>query len=130
MFPQSFSIRKTTEFLKKHGYEYKASSSQIEPTFVEHGIRVRINDSISLSIQTHPLIAGEAFAETAIIDTDGDGFGKYSNIGYFDDVLRHEDPHDLFVHIFVVSAKFNGVCAGGGGRCCALPPNPTCSSTQ
>lgn len=99
----SYSIRKVVDFLQQHGYTYEAANAPMGLCGVTHGIRVRINDAVTMSIQTHPTVAGwSAFAETALVDT---------GTGRCDDDELHWEPIDLFVHILVVSAKLNGVCA-------------------
>lgn len=76
----------------------------------EHGIKITFKNKVDptlpelhMSVQTHPLIAGYAFAETAM-QTDLTHIFPRA-LGYDDDIIRHMEPEDLFNHIeFVKSA--------------------------
>jgi hypothetical protein len=62
-----------------------------------------MTDDLKMSIQTHPMITGTAFAETAIQSMQ-EGKVIYGRFGY-DDVIRHDTPEDLFSHIQEVLSK-------------------------
>ena len=83
---QTYSLRLITDWLKNKNIEYTFSSPRVDPIKIyEHGIRIDMGDC-KLSIQTHPSVAGWAFAET--LKTN--------------DMLnerRHKTPEDLFNYI-------------------------------
>lgn len=101
----SYSLGKVIEFLQKNEYEFKASSSSgAGYCGVEHGVRVLVGGGIEISIQTHPIIAGSSFAETAIMHNDNMIFPR--DLGYYEDIIRHNEPVDLFAHITAVYAMY------------------------
>ena len=105
----SYSLGKVIEFLEKNEYEFKANSSAGGGYCgVEHGVRVRVGGNIEISIQTHPIIAGESFAETAIMHNNKIIYPR--DLGYYEDIIRHNEPVDLFTHIFAVYAKYLKRC--------------------
>lgn len=99
----SYSLRVVLEYLKSKNIEYTVSNASVGLGFYDHGCRIQLNDRYKLSIQTHPDVAVDAFAETAIVDTTKRG-PVYGVFGY-DDVLRHRTPEDLFAHIEEVLEK-------------------------
>jgi hypothetical protein len=64
----------------------------------DHGCRVTLNDKYSLSIQTHPMIVAEYFAETALQDMIEKTM-VYDGTYTYDDVKRFYEPQELFDHI-------------------------------
>jgi hypothetical protein len=84
---ETYSLRIITEWLTSNNISYIYRSSGVDPIRIyEHGIQIRIPGDRTLSIQTHPSVAGWAFAETLITD----------------DMLnekRHKTPDDLFEYI-------------------------------
>ena len=101
----SYSLGKVIEFLQKNEYEFKESSSSgAGYCGVEHGVRVLVGGGIEISIQTHPIIAGSSFAETAIMHNDNMIYPQ--DLGYFEDIIWHNEPVDLFAHITAVYAKY------------------------
>lgn len=81
---ETYSLKIITTWLKNKDIKYKYLSSSMVDRYLiyEHGVVVTIGDR-EISIQTHPLIAGYAFAETL----------------FRDDMLsdrRHTTPEKLF----------------------------------
>lgn len=109
MFGSSYSVRKIVEWFNKNNIKnyHEVESGMIEHAslvntglVVELGTFKRPDEDIpkkySLSIQTHPLIAGDSFAETAFLC---DSKIKYVNKYGYSGVIRHHDQEDLFRHI-------------------------------
>jgi len=83
---ETYSLQVITTWLKQKNITFTYSSSSVDMLgLYEHGIRIPIKN-YHLSIQTHPTIAGPAFAETL----------KTNNI--MSD-QRHSTPEDLFNYI-------------------------------
>lgn len=83
---ETYSLRIITEWLKSKNITYSYSSSNVDMlNLYEHGLRISFKD-YKLSVQTHPTIAGWAFAESL----------KTNDI--ISDT-RHETPQDLFSFI-------------------------------
>jgi len=83
---ESYSLRIITRWLKRKKIDYKYSQSNVLGMYLyQTGISIKIKDE-EISIQTHPMIAGWAFAETLI----------KTNI--LSDT-RHATPEDLFKFI-------------------------------
>lgn len=81
---ETYSLRIITEWLKSNNISYTYVSSPAVDRYLlyEHGVVATIGDK-KISIQTHPIIAGYAFAETLV----------------FEDMLsdtRHKTPEILF----------------------------------
>jgi hypothetical protein len=97
----TYSVRKITEWLDQQGFsDYSRCNPRIvDAGFVTSGIRLGLGDIYELSIQTHPMIASYAFAETAIKRKDNGKLVYISKYGYYGDVIRHDDTIDLFNHI-------------------------------
>lgn len=80
---ESYSLCIITRWLKRKKIDYKYSQSNVLGMYLyQTGITIKIKDE-EISIQTHPMIAGWAFAETLI----------RSNM--LSDT-RHATPEDLF----------------------------------
>lgn len=83
---ETYSLSIITRWLKRKKIDYKYSQSNVLGMYLyQTGIAIKIKDD-EISIQTHPMIAGWAFAETLI----------RSNM--FSDT-RHATPEDLFKFI-------------------------------
>jgi len=83
---ETYSLQVITTWLKQKNITFIYSSSSVDMLgLYEHGIRIPLKN-YNLSIQTHPTIAGPAFAETL----------KTNNI--MSD-QRHSKPEDLFNYI-------------------------------
>jgi len=83
---ETYSLNIITRWLKRKKIDYKYSQSNVLGMYLyQTGIAIKIKDE-EISIQTHPMIAGWAFAETLI----------KSNM--FSDT-RHATPEDLFKFI-------------------------------
>ena len=83
---ETYSLNIITRWLKSKKIEYKyCQSSMLGMYLYQSGIEIKVKDE-SISIQTHPMIAGWAFAETLI----------RSNM--LSDT-RHATPEDLFKFI-------------------------------
>lgn len=93
----TYSLRLIVNYLESKNIQYTFASSPVGYTFYEHGCRVFLTDDLKMSIQTHPMIAGPAFAETAIQSMERKTV-VYGHFGY-NDVIRHDTPEDLFSHI-------------------------------
>jgi hypothetical protein len=83
---ETYSLNIITRWLKSKKIEYKyCQSSMLGMYLYQSGIEIKIKDE-TISIQTHPMIAGCAFAETLIrSDMMSD--------------TRHATPEDLFKFI-------------------------------
>lgn len=101
-FGCSYSCQKIIDWLNEKGIEYVCSSSM--KRIRETGVRIQLNKYIYLSIQTEPDVAGSQFAETALLRKE-DGCVYSDDLGY-SDVLRHDEPDDLFDHITELLEKF------------------------
>lgn len=83
---QTYSLSLITDWLKTKNIEYTFSSCGVDPIKIyEHGIKIDMGD-YNLSIQTHPSVAGWAFAETL----------KTNDMS---NEQRHKTPEDLFNYI-------------------------------
>lgn len=98
----SYSCRLIVDWLKQHKHKFEAHSTLASHAFVDTGLRVDVGEHVQLSIQTDPLIANSAFAETALI-TDGE-YAENDELGY-DDVRRFDSPDELFTHIQALIEK-------------------------
>jgi hypothetical protein len=102
---ETYSLRVVTKFLNERKIAYEHSSARVGfGSFNEHGCRIKLNDTYKLSIQTHPDIAGEAFAETALQNIKNHKIcydGTYSYI----DVRRFDNPQQLFDHVIWIMEK-------------------------
>ena len=66
----SLSLGLIMAFLKENNLEFKyvSLSRKMKESDVEDGVHVKINEEMTLSIQTHPLIVDDnTFAETAVL---------------------------------------------------------------
>lgn len=95
---ETYSLRLVTKFLEDEGIPYEHSSANVGFLFYDHGCRIKLNEKYTLSIQTHPDVAGSSFAETALQDSKK---RKIIDDGTFDyyDVIRWHTPEKLFEHI-------------------------------
>ena len=107
----TYSGRLLMDWLKENKIAYEPANSSIGILRYVHGVRILLPHSTCLSVQTHPDVAGQAFAETFLIRTsdDDDSFTPIDDeeLGYAEDVQRFGTPEDLFNHIEKVVAKFN-----------------------
>lgn len=101
MFDETYSLRLVTQFLKEHGIDFEHSSANVGILFNDHGCRVKVNDVLDLSIQTHPDVTGTSFAETALMNTITNKMVDDGTHGY-DDIRRWDTPDELFQHIKIV----------------------------
>jgi hypothetical protein len=121
---ETYSLRLVTARLKERGVPFVHSSARVYGVnLVEHGVRIAIDGDgdgdggrYNLSVQTHPLVCGESFAETALqrIDTNGEGGGGddggggsvvYDGTLGYHDVRRFYTPAELFAHLDEVLTK-------------------------
>lgn len=93
----TYSLRVVENYLKENNIEYVYSNARVGLFLYDHGCRIDLTDDLKMSIQTHPMIAGPAFAETAIQSMEKKTV-VYGKFGY-NDVIRHDTPEDLFNHI-------------------------------
>ena len=98
MFGNTYSLRLVLEFLKENRISFTFNSANIGYMLYEHGCRVKLNDTYHMSVQTHPLVCGEYFAETALQNMTTKEVVSDGTHGYYD-VKRFYNPKDLFDHI-------------------------------
>jgi len=99
MLGETYSLRVVTEFLRQNNIEFDYSNARVGGTnFYDHGCRIKIDDRYSISVQTHPSIAGNSFAETALQDMISKQIVYDGTYGY-DAVKQHDTPEDLFQHL-------------------------------
>jgi len=80
---ETYSLSLITTWLKDKNIPFKYASSNVDRySLYEHGVRIQF-EGFSLSIQTHPMIAGWAFVETLRTDDMSSD-------------TRHETPEDFF----------------------------------
>lgn len=104
MSDETYCLHLVTEFLNSKNIPFVYCNARIGPFMYNHGCQIKLaNDEYIMSIQTHPLISGSSFAETAIIDNDG----KFAldKFNYYGEVIRHDTPEDLFTHIIDILNK-------------------------
>lgn len=103
----TYSLRVVMDHLESEGLAHRFSSGSVGPCLYEHGCKVDLpgSDNVQMSIQTHPMLAGSSFAETAVIK-DGEfiwyavaGGDDYVNNGENVVVVRHATPEALFDHL-------------------------------
>ena len=99
MFGETYSLSLVTEFLDSKKISYKYCNANIGILFHNHGCRVILNDTYSISIQTHPDVAGCSFAETALQNMKT----KQLVNG---DVDRFNTPQELFDYITDMVSKY------------------------
>ena len=116
MFRYTYSARSVADALAERGIPFTPNSTGLGGHLVlyEHGLLASFDigggHSVRMSIQTHPMVAGASFAETALnIESAGGGCRtciECVELGYgsFDAVLRHHDPKDLYAHLDDVHA--------------------------
>jgi len=98
MFGDTYSLRLVIEFLKNKQIPYTYCSANVDYMLYQHGCRIRLDDTYTLSIQTHPMIAGKSFAETALRNMVTKEIVEDGTHDYYD-IKRFHDPSDLFDHI-------------------------------
>ncbi len=83
---ESYSLKLVTEWLKEKNIPFKYSNqAMLSDCLYKTGVIIDVSDT-KVSIQTHPVIAGWAFAETLMInDMSSD--------------VRHKNPEDLFSYL-------------------------------
>lgn len=101
MYDESYSLSLITKWAQIHNFSYKHSSAKVGCSFVEHGIRLELPGKFKLSIQTHPVIACSAFAESGLI-YDNNLVYAYDILEY-DDCQRFATPEELFAHIVAMN---------------------------
>lgn len=86
---KTYSLKIVTDWLDTKNISYEYRSAHVDSLKIyEHGVVIKLpgNSERSLSIQTHPSVAGWAFAETLMTHD------LYSDV-------RHKTPEDLFTYI-------------------------------
>lgn len=83
-------------WLDASGIAHEISNARVGLSFVDHGVLARLPGDFRVSIQTHPTVVGEAFAETALCHKHRivDALA-YQHRG----VIRWHTPHELFAHV-------------------------------
>lgn len=95
----TYSLRVVMEHLDSKELTHRFSSGPVGMSLYEHGCKVDLpgtGGKVQMSIQTHPTLAGPAFAETAVLK---DGKLVYFASKDGDNVVRHDTPEELFEHI-------------------------------
>jgi hypothetical protein len=94
----TYSLRVVVDHLdsKEMKYKFASGGGGAAMCLYDHGCKVLLSNGFELSVQTHPMLVGPAFAETALIK-DGKLVWFMSNDG--DEVIRHDTPEALFEHI-------------------------------
>jgi len=83
---ETYSLSVITSWLKEKNIQFKYYSAPVDRFGIyEHGVRI-IFPSFNLSVQTHPMVAGWAFAETLKSD---DPINE----------IRHPTPEKLFEYL-------------------------------
>jgi hypothetical protein len=112
----TYSCRLIINHLKSKGIVYKRCNARI--LWPTHGIRINLDNDMSLSVQTHPDIAAIAFAETCLqkeckgalglVEDDDLGYRCFGacSLGYYEDVQRFDEPQELFDHLDKVLQKY------------------------
>ena len=106
----TYSLNKIIDHLNHNDIKFVRSSANVGFSMTHHGCRIQLGEDIELSIQTHPDIAMNSFAETALIYKK-----KYINninINNEDTILsegvvRHKTPDALFEYIINLKNKIN-----------------------
>lgn len=106
LFGYAYSAGLIAAFLKNDGIEHKPHSSGVCMSLYAHGLLAELCPGIRLSIQTCPPVAGPAFAETALMNNLVSGI-ECGALGYYDTVMRHATPEELFAHITTVRQLLN-----------------------
>lgn len=93
----TYSLRVVENYLEQNKINYMILNALVGLTLYNHGCRIDLTDDLKMSIQTHPMIVGPAFAETAIQSVKNQTvvYGKFGH----NNVIRHDTPEDLFHHI-------------------------------
>lgn len=82
----TYSLKIIIDWLSSKNIPYTFSSSRVDNSCLyQTGVRITINNQ-EISIQTHPSIAGWAFAETLVVNN------MLSD-------TRHKTPEDLFSYL-------------------------------
>lgn len=97
-FGQSYSLRKISNWLDSNNLTNYNETSSMGGGLYSTGIRLVLNDKYSISMQTEPMVAGPSFCETALIDNKSGKLSYINKLGYHD-VIRHDEPEDLYNHI-------------------------------
>lgn len=96
MLGETYSLRIVTALLRENHLEYTYNDAKVGVTLFHHGCRIALNERYTLSIQTHPDIAGFSFAETAmLVDNKVVMDGTFG----YDDIKRFHTPEALMEHV-------------------------------
>lgn len=106
MLGDTYSLRLVVSFLKDNRIPYKYCNANVGFIFHNHGCRINVDDTYSLSIQTHPMVTGESFAETGLTNVVTKAMVEDGTHGYHD-VMRFLDPKELFDHILSLNPVRN-----------------------
>lgn len=108
----TYSCRLIAEFLEAERVYYTFNSAPVGILHYAHGLRISLgqDDTVSMSIQTHPDIAATSFAETFLMRQTDDSSSVAQDdaeLGYvYRDVRRFQTPELLFDHILQVVHKY------------------------
>lgn len=107
----SWSAGKIVKYLKEHhpAIEVCACSGGGFQRWelYSHGLRATLTPELDISIQTAPIVAGDTFAETALINTRESRLVNIPELGYGEGVMRHGEPEDLWHHLEEIIDKLN-----------------------
>ena len=103
----TYSARLCSEWLRDRGLRYDPHNARVGGfNLAQHGLRVEFTHpgdpekKLYMSIQTHPLVASDAFAETAMQS----GSELLSSMALKSpDCVRHRSPEDLFAYVNMVA---------------------------
>lgn len=101
---ETYSLSLITRFLKNQDSTFEYHDAKVGVSFYHHGCRIDLSPRYKLSVQTHPMIAGPAFAETALQDMIENKIVYDGTLDY-DDVKRFHTPEELFEHIQSLKIK-------------------------
>ncbi len=91
----SYSLQLIVNWLDDNNISYKFSSPQTG-VLCETGVIIKLFGDFTLSIQTHPLITVDSFAETSLLFN---GVMCYTHDWDYYDMRRYHTPLSLFSHI-------------------------------
>jgi hypothetical protein len=92
---ETYCLCLVTDFLVNNNFTFKYKSPKTG-VIEETGVIVKLVNEFSISIQTHPLITGQAFSETSLLLGDKT---IYTDNWYYYDLRKQYTPKELFDHL-------------------------------
>lgn len=123
---KTFCLRIVVDVLTAQNITYRNWSPQTG-LLVESGVMADIAPDFTISIQTHPIITGEAFTETALHYQNA---VVYTENWFYYDVRRQYSPQELTAHLldmrslldgYTYNAAKNSICLANGQEIHFLP---------